>query len=125
MENTVLKKRLNTYKSGRGQLRKVDDEVVMEVLRAWENWPGSAAELYRELGLSKMQLVVMIQKAKRLVKKGVIAGSDFKEISVCGAVPSGQGCGIELSLKDGRLIRFSEVGQVVEFLKRTGSDDNV
>ncbi len=49
MENGVLKKRLNTYKSGRGVLRKVDDEVVMEVLRAWENWPGSAADLYREL----------------------------------------------------------------------------
>ncbi len=124
MENGVLKKRLNTYKSGRGVLRKVDDEVVMEVLRAWENWPGSAADLYRELGLSKMQLVVMIQKGKRLVKKGVIAGSDFKEITVSGGT-GGQGQGIELSLANGKVLRFYDVGQVIEFLKRLESDANV
>jgi len=124
METTVLKKRLNTYKASSGRLTRVDDEVVMEVLRAWENWPGSTADLYRELGLSKMQLVVMIQKAKRLVKKGVIAGSDFKEITVSGGT-SGQVQGIELSLANGKLIRFYEVGQAVEFLKRMESDDNV
>lgn len=124
MENVVLRKRLNTYKSERGVLRKVDDEVVMEVLRAWENWAGSTADLYRELGLSKMQLVVMIQKAKRLVKKGVIAGSDFKEITVSGA-SSGHGQGIELSLSNGKLIRFYDVGQAIEFLKRIEGDANV
>ena len=83
MDNAVLKKRLNTFKSGKsGQLRDVCDEVVMEVLRAWENWPGTAADLYRDLGLSKMQLVTMIQKAKKLVKSGVIPESEFKEIKV-------------------------------------------
>ena len=123
MDTAVLKKRLNTYKTGNGRLTKVDDEVVIDVLRAWEQWPGSSAELYRELGLSKMQLVTMIQKAKRLVKKGVIAGSDFKEITVSGAIS--QGYGIELSLGNGKLIRFSEVSQAIEFLKRTEGDDNV
>jgi hypothetical protein len=125
MENTVLKKRLNTYKSGRGRLSKVDDEVVMDVLRAWENWQGSTAELYRELGLSKMQLVTMIQKAKRLVKKGAVTGSDFKEIVVTEAAGNGQRYGIELSWENGKLIRFCDVGQLLEFLKRTGSVDNL
>ena len=48
IENKVIKKRLNTYKSSNGRLSKVDDEVVLEVLRAWENWQGTAAGLYRE-----------------------------------------------------------------------------
>ena len=53
-------------RAAKGVLRKVADDVVIEVLRAWESWPGSAAELYRELGLSKMQLVTMIQNLQLL-----------------------------------------------------------
>ena len=52
MDNAILKKRLNTYKSAKGTLKDVSNDVVFEVLRAWENWPGTAADLYRELGLS-------------------------------------------------------------------------
>lgn len=125
MEHQVLRKRLNTYKSAKGRLRKVDDEVVIDVLRAWENWQGRAAELYRALGLSKMQLVTMIQKAKRLVKKGAVASSEFKEIAVTGAVTSMPGNAIELSWEQGRLIRFGDVGQLVDFLKRVAQSDNV
>ena len=126
IDNKVIKKRLNTYKSSGGRLSKVDDEVVLEVLRAWENWQGTAAGLYRELGLSKMQLVTMIQKAKRLVKKGAVTGGDFKEISVSSAVDrSCSSYGIELCWEKGHLIRFRAVGQLVEFLKLVDRDDDV
>lgn len=126
MDTTILKKRLTTYKSSGGRLSRVDDEVVLEVLRAWENWPGTAAELYRELGLSKMQLVTMIQKAKRLVKKGAVTGGDFKEISVSSVVEgSGSGYGIELIWEKGQVIRFRAVAQLVEFLKVVGKDADV
>ena len=125
METNVLKKRLNTYKSGKGNLTRVDDEVVMDVLRAWEQWQGSAADLYRELGLSKMQLVTMIQKGKRLVKKGAATGGDFKEIKISQAVPSESPDKIELSWDRGRTIKFCSVGQLLEFLDRVGKSDNV
>ena len=126
MDNTVIRKRLNTYKSKGGCIRRVDDEVVLDVLRAWENWPGSAADLYRELGLSKMQLVTMIQKAKRLVKKGAVSGGgDFKEILVSNAVSGGDGgYGVEVAW-NGRLIRFRAVAQLMEFLKAAGQDADV
>lgn len=122
MDNAILKKRLNTFKSGKsGRLQDVSTEVALEVLRAWENWPGKTVELYRELGLSRMQMVTMIQKAKRLVKSGAVtAESEFKEIAVAsGALPSGAPCqGIELGLSDGRIIRFPSVDPLLEFLKK-------
>jgi hypothetical protein len=121
MENAVLKKRLNTFNSGeKGTLSSVSNEVVIDVLRAVESWPGSAADLYRDLGLSKMQLVTMIQKAKRLVKSGVFPESGFKEIKVEGswAVFSGNLCGIELCWDSGKVIRFAQVEQLVDFLKK-------
>ena len=126
MDNAILKKRLNTYKTEKGTLKNVSNEVVFEVLRTWENWPGASGELYRELGLSRMQLVTMIQKAKRLVKSGVVVESEFKEISSVGvglgsnSTTNGGGpCqGIELTLSEGRVIRFPSVEPLVEFLKR-------
>ena len=123
MDNSVLKKRLNTFKTGKGTLSKVSNDVVMDVLRAWENWPGTAADLYRDLGLSKMQLVTMIQKGKRLVKSGVIQESEFKEIKLDQLGSNGSpgligSFGIEMAWDNGKLIRFSQVEQLVEFLKK-------
>ena len=122
MDNAILKKKLNTYKAGEsGQLRTVSDDVVMEVLRAWENWPGKASDLYRELGLSKMQLVTMIQKGKRLVKSGVVQESDFKQVAVVGAEAVGIGVPcvvIELVWEGGKVIRFPSVEPLLDFLKK-------
>lgn len=124
METNVLKKRLNTYKSGKGNLTRVEDEVVMDVLRTWEHWQGSSADLYRELGVTKMQLVTMIQKGKRLVKKGVGTGCDFKEIKIRPEAKE-SGDKIELNWECGRTIRFSSVDQLIEFLDKVGKSDNV
>ena len=119
MDNAILKKRLNTYKSAKGTLKDVSNDVVFEVLRAWENWPGTAADLYRELGLSKMQMVTMIQKAKRLVKSGAVLESEFKDIAISGGAPQNGPCqGIELGLSDGKVIRFPAVDSLLEFLKK-------
>ena len=122
MDNAILKKKLNTFKAGEsGRLQEVGSEVVLEVLRAWENWPGKCADLCRELGLSRMQLVTMIQKAKRLVKSGVVLESEFKEVAVAGseAVGLGRPCvGIELVWGEGKVIRFPGVEPLLDFLKK-------
>jgi len=119
--NAVLKRRLNTFKSEKGALRDVSTELVFEVLRAWENWTGKTSALYKELGLSKMQMVTMIQKAKRLVKQGVVQESEFKEISTSmAATPPASGSGIEVVVEGGRVVRFGQIDQVIEFLKKAG-----
>lgn len=122
MDHAVLKKKLNTFKSAKGKLSRISDDVVIDVLRAWENWPKSTAELNRELGLTRMQMVTIIQKAKRLVKMGVVPESDFKEVKIAGAgseSSSGCGpCGIELDWEQGKVIRFAGVELLVDFLKK-------
>lgn len=121
MDNAILKKRLNTYKSEKGKLKNVSDEVVLDVLRAWENWPGKSADLYRELGLSKMQMVILIKKAKILVKSGVVVESEFKEIAL-NAQPDPLSqhheYSVELTWDSGKVIRFAHVEQLIDFLKK-------
>lgn len=123
MDNSILKKRLNTFKSANGKLTNVSDEVIMELLRAWEQWPGTSADLYRDLGLSKMQMVILLKKAKKLVKSGAMPlESDFKEIkldSATGQVMELPPCsGVELVWEGGKVIRFSQVDLLLDFLKK-------
>ena len=124
MDNAILKKKLNTFKSDKGSLKDVSSEVVFEVLRSWEHWPGKSSDLYRELGLSKMQLVTMIQKAKKLVKNGMAPPDDFKEIKVSESpsnltsLQGGPCQGVEILWDNGKLIRFQQVEQLIDFLKK-------
>lgn len=119
MDTNVLRKKLITFKSSEGQLRNISDEVIIEVLKAWENWPGSSAELYRELELSKMQMVTIIKKAKKLIKNGLVLESDFKEVSIEETPPLSpvSQCGIELIWKD-NIIRFGNSELLWDFLER-------
>jgi hypothetical protein len=123
MDNVILRKRLNTFKSEKGVLTNVSNEVTMEVLRAWENWPGPSAVLYRDLGLSKMQMTAMIKKGKRLVKSGVLVEGDFREVALAatgsvGSEAGGAPCAIEIAWEQGKVIRFAAVDQLVDFLKK-------
>ena len=121
METTVIRKRLNTFKSAKGTLRRVADDVVMEVLRGWESWTGSAADYYREIGISKQQLWVLIKKGKNLVKSGKVLESEFQEIGLSAVghsvVPNSGG--IEFQLDATRMIKFAQVDQLIEFIKKT------
>jgi hypothetical protein len=124
VDNVILKKKLNTFKSEKGTLRDVSDEVVFEVLRTWENWPGKSSDLYPELGLSKMQMVTMIQKAKKMVKSGMAPPDDFKELKIEGSpsnitsLHGGPCLGVEIIWDGGKLIRFQQVEQLIDFLKK-------
>ena len=121
MEQGILKKRLNTFKSAKGTLKRVSDEVIMEVLRAWESWPETSKGFYQGLGLSKQQLAILIKKGKSLIKSGAVSESEFREIKVenSGGVPTMPCAGaMILKWEKGKHIEFSKVDQLVDFLKK-------
>ena len=124
MDNTVMKKRFNTFKSDGGKLRNVSDELLVDFLRAYEKWPRKAIDFYREIGISKMQFTVLMKKAKKLCRDGHHPESgDFKEITmdlIGGPQTSQAPCSaIELCLEQGRIIRFPQVEQLIDFLKKS------
>ena len=125
MDNTILRKKLNTYKSAKGSLKSVSNEVVYEVLQAWQNWPGTTADLYRDLSLSKGQMSALIRSGKKLIKSGAIVESEFKEIKVEEDSSSPidiSNCKDAIILKwnKNKVIRFRQVDQLVDFLKKAG-----
>ena len=120
MDLEVLKKKLSTYRNARGQVRGVNDELLMEVLAAWEQWTGRTGGFCTAIGVSRPGISSIIGKAKKLRREG-FPTDQFKEITVVGG---GMGSelppcnGIEVIWEGCRVIRFLEVDHLVDFLKK-------
>ena len=121
MDNTVLRKRLSTFKSSSGSLIKVSDDLLFDIIRAWEAWTGTSTDLAKELGVNVKQVSFLVRKAKKLQREGKFPESEFKEIKIESSPTSlfsGSPCGIELAWDNGKVIRFGQVEQLVDFLKK-------
>ncbi len=122
MELEILKKKISTYRTAGGHIKIKDDGLLLELLSAWEQWTGPATGFSSALGVHRKAVPTLIGRAKKLRREGFPSG-DFKEIKVEGgsapAVPVAGPCtGIELGLTDGKVIRFPQVDQLLEFLKK-------
>jgi hypothetical protein len=120
MDQTILKKRLSTFRNDEGRLVRVSDELLMDILRAWENWTGSGKDFYIALGISKQTLGCFIKKAKKLNRAGVTGelSAEFKEIALSANPQITPNC-LSIELVDqGKVIRFPQVDQLIEFLKK-------
>lgn len=122
MDMEVLGKKLDTYRNKRGQIVNVPDELRLEVLSAWEQWKGPAADFYRVLGSSYKGMAAMIGKAKKLRREGHFPVEEFKEVKVAEGVGAGvgnlSGCNVIELAENGRIIRFGQVELLIEFLKK-------
>jgi hypothetical protein len=82
MDNTILKKKLSTFRSTAGKLIGVTPEVLFEVLRAWESWPGKSRDFYASIGVSYRQMAALLGKAKKMQRQGEFPAEEFKEINI-------------------------------------------
>ena len=119
MDNSNLKKRLNTFKTTKGYLKIVPDDLLVDILNAWEDWEGSSKSFYSSIEATSKQMASLMGKAKKLKREGV-AGSDFKEIKVNEhkISPISSNAPIVLKFKRDKIIRFYEVDHLVDFLKK-------
>lgn len=123
MDLEILKKKISSYRTEGGHLTKVSDELVMEILMAWEQWTGPAKGFYSAIGVNQHKLAVIIGKAKKLRREGHFPAEEFKELKIAGSTDSSSSplpscSGIEVSWENGKLIRFSEVDLLIDFLKK-------
>ena len=122
MELEILKKKLSSYRTEGGYLKNVSDELSIELLHAWEQWTGPAAGFSAAIGTNRYSVGNVIRRAKTLKREG-FATDAFKEIKVVDGIPLSSGplppcSGIELCMEGGKLIRFQQVDQLIDFLKK-------
>ena len=119
MDLEILKKKLSTFKGEGGRIRNVSDDLLLEILAAWEQWTGTSQAFYKGLGSNFKSMASMMGKAKKLKREG--HNLSFKEISVEGIThtdnPSSIICDIELC-EQNKIIRFRKVDLLIEYLKK-------
>ncbi len=124
MDLVVLARRISTYRSEGGKLRSVPDELLGEILSAWEQWTGPGAGFYEALGVDYRKMATYISRAKKLKQEGRFPEEMFKQIKVeeapvPGGIPALGPCqGAELIWQDGKVIRFSSADLLLDFLKK-------
>lgn len=119
MELEVLKKKLSSFKGDGGRIRGVNDELLIEILSAWENWTGTAKEFYKSIGSSPKGMASMIGKAKRLKREG--HSMPFQEVQIEGLtnVPTHSAIPCDIEVQDqNKVIRFRKVDLLIEYLKK-------
>ncbi|NOT81009.1 MAG: hypothetical protein HOP07_18640 [Bacteriovoracaceae bacterium] len=119
MDLEVLKKKLSAFKGDGGRTRNVSDELLLEILSAWEHFSGPARDFYKALGVSQKGISSMLGKAKRLKREG--ATMPFSEVKIDGIsniVDSNSVlCDIEVT-DNNKVIRFRKVDLLIEYLKK-------
>lgn len=119
MELEILRKKLSSFRTAKGRVTRVSDDLLLEILSAWEQWPGTAKDFYKGIGSNQKKMARMIGKAKQLKRDG--ATMPFQEVTIEGftdsSVAPALSCDIEVHEK-GKIIRFAKVDLLVEFLKK-------
>lgn len=121
MDLEVLKKKISTFRGDGGRVRITDEGLMMEILVAWEQWKGPSGDFYRAIGVSQTGMASIIGRAKKLRREGHFPAADFKEIKIAdtnnlGSLPPCSG--IEITWENNKLIRFTAVDQLIDFLKK-------
>lgn len=118
MDLEVMKKKISTFRGDGGRVKITDDGLLLEILSEWEKWTGAADGFYKAIGVSANGMGSIIGRAKKLRREGFPA-QEFKEIKLADPATSLGPCqGIEVAWDNGKLIRFTQVDQLVDFLKK-------
>jgi hypothetical protein len=120
MDLTVLSRKISSYRTPGGRITKLPNELLGEILHAWEQWSGSPAAFYSQLGVDYRKMGSMMGKAKQLKRDGAFDGLNFAEVIVEGTNNpiSSSGCCIELVWDNQKIIRFGSSDLLMEFLKK-------
>jgi uncharacterized protein YfcZ (UPF0381/DUF406 family) len=110
--------------SSKGYLKNVPEEVLYELLIAWENWTGTSKEFYASLGFTQTQMASLIGKAKKYKREGYFVESEFKQVKIESEFPNeitpNPTCSAaEIVMSDGKVIRFAQIDYLLDFLKKS------
>lgn len=123
MDLTVLSRKISSYRTPKGRITKLPNELLGEILHAWEQWTGTPAGFYKQLGVDFRKMGSMMGKAKQLKRDGAFDGLNFTEVIIedvaTSKATSVVGCAeIELVWDNNKIIRFKTPELLVEFLKK-------
>lgn len=123
MDLTTLSKKISSYRTPKGRITNLPDELLGEILHAWEQWTGAPKAFYTQLGVDYRKMGSIMGKAKQLKRDGAFDGVNFTEVAVEQGITKEfssvceSNSVIEL-IWDSKIIRFRSSDQLLDFLKK-------
>lgn len=124
MDLLILRKKIDGFRSGNGQLQNVPPELLLELRQAWENYPGPAEQFRRELGMKVGTLRKLLIDSKKL--NHVLASAGAMGLADPGSEQTQEAESLrstsnqlELVYDQGnKIIRFPNLDTLIEFLRK-------
>jgi len=119
MEFETLRKKLDAYKTPGGSYKNIKGELLVELLRAWEEHNGPSTALAKQLGMKRGQLARQIREARKAAVRGEAIDPAFQALQVqvpmegVSTVPE-----IVLSWGGDKVVKFPNVDLLVDFLRK-------
>jgi hypothetical protein len=119
MDFEVMRKKLDAFKTPGGSYKNIKSELLVELLRTWEEHTGPSSELASQLGMKPNQLARQIQEARKAAARSDAIDPVFEALQGPEAtVGSSNGPMIEMSWGGDKVVKFPNVDTLVEFLRR-------
>jgi hypothetical protein len=119
MDYEVIKKKLDAYRKPSGQFRRVNGDLLVELLRMWEVHTGPSVEFAKKLGMKSKQLGRLVQAARKIATTTEAVDSAFHELKQdSGEGPMKAEGVIEMVWGSDKVIRFPTVDTLMDFLRR-------
>ncbi len=119
MDFDILRKKLDAYKTPGGSYKNIKSELLVELLRAWEEHKGPSTVLAKQLGMKRGQLARQIREARKAAVLGEAIDPAFQVLQVQ-SPPEGVSAGSEIVLSWGgdKVVKFPSVDLLVDFLRK-------
>lgn len=119
MDFEVMRKKLDAYKTPGGSYKNIKSELLVELLRVWEEHTGPSTQLARQLGMKPNQLARQIREARKAAARSEVIDPAFEALQVPESSEGGSvGTVIEMSWGGDKVVKFPNVDCLVEFLRK-------
>jgi hypothetical protein len=119
MDFDTLRKKLDAYKTTGGSYKNIKSELLVELLRIWEEHKGPSTILAKQLGMKSGQLARQIREARKAALLGDTVDPAFQALNVQSATedPTTRS-EISLSWGGDKVVKFPNVDLLVDFLRK-------
>lgn len=119
MNFEILRKKLEAYRTPGGSYKNIKSELLVELLRMWEEHRGPSTVLAKQLGMTAGQLARQIREARKAANLTDAIDPAFEALQVQSS-PEGAASISEIVLSWGgdKVVKFPNVDLLVDFLRK-------
>jgi hypothetical protein len=119
MDFETLRKKLDAYKTPGGSYKNIKSELLVELLRAWEEHKGPSTVLARQFGMTRGQLARQIREARKAAVRVDSIDPAFEALEVQTSAESlPTRTEITLCWGEDKVVKFPSVDLLVDFLRK-------